>query len=51
MKFYNDLISPEIGYTLGALFSVLSICLTLFYLRKNRKGDAFSNELFLRTRS
>lgn len=51
MELNNFVITQGIGYTLGALFSILSVFLAIFYIRKQRKGDDFSKELFLRTRS
>lgn len=51
MKLVNQIIKPEIGYTLGAIFGLLSVCLTIFKSKKSKTPNKTTIELFLRTRS
>lgn len=51
MKLVNQIIKPEIGYTLGAIFGLLAVCLTIFNRKKNKEPNKTTIELFLRTRS
>ena len=51
MKLINQLIKPEIGYTLGAIFGLISACLAIFYSKKTNQPNESIIELFLRTRS
>ena len=51
MKLVNQIIKPEIGYTLGAIFGLISVCLTIFKRKKNKTPNKTTIELFLRTRS
>lgn len=51
MELVNQIIKPEIGYTLSAIFGLISICLAIFYHKKNKQPSESIIELFLRTRS
>lgn len=51
MKLVNQIIKPEVGYTLIAIFGLISVCLTIFNNKKNKNPNKSTIELFLRTRS
>lgn len=51
MKILNHFIPTEILHTLGFVFGLIMLCLSVFYFINKKRSTKLTQELFLRTRS